>query len=170
MRNTIIYNLNDFNCDCLSMVNDGSNSLAIEARKSDFSTPQIFITLSDSSTVTEALTDNNGIITYTIPPSYYTVSGSIIVKIIDGSYSSPEITITGAENSNGNDLTLKMESDTSFICSVANPTPSGGDFSDEWKSTINANAAARHSHSNKGALDVIETALTNTEIEALLQD
>lgn len=152
------------------MVNDGSNSLAIEARKSDFSTPQIFITLSDSSTVTEALTDNNGIITYTIPPSYYTVSGSIIVKIIDGSYSSPEITITGAENSNGNDLTLKMESDTSFICSVANPTPSGGDFSDEWKSAINANTAARHSHSNKGALDVIETALTNTEIEALLQD
>ena len=170
MRNTIIYNLNDFNCDCLSMVNDGSNSLAIEARKSDFSAPQISITLSDSSTVTEALTANNGIITYTIPPSYYTVSGSIIVKIIDGSYSSPEITITGAENNNGNDLTLKMESDTSFICSVANPTPSGGDFSDEWKSAINANTAARHSHSNKGALDVIETALTNTEIEALLND
>lgn len=170
MRNTIIFNLNSFNCDCLSMINDGSNAIEIEARKSGFTSPQIFITLSDSSTVTEALTANNGIITYTIPESYYKVSGSIKLKVIDSEYSSPEITIAGAENNSGNNLTLKMESDTSFICSVANPAPSGGDFSDEWKSAINANTAARHSHSNKGALDVIETALTNTEIEALLQD
>ena len=170
MRNTIIYNLNSFNCDCLSMINDGSNAIAIEARKSGLASPQISITLSDGSTVTEALTANNGIITYTIPQNYYKVSGSIKIKVIDGAYSSPEITIAGAENNSGNDLILKMESDTSFVCRVANPTPSGGDFGDEWKSAINANTAARHSHGNKVALDAIETALTNTEIEALLKD
>lgn len=170
MRNTIIYNLNSFSCDCLSMSNDGSNAIALEARKNNFASPLISITLSDSSTITDVLTANNGIITYTIPQSYYTVSGTIKLKVIDGEYSSPEITIIGAENNNGYDLTLKMESDTKFICSVANPTPSGGEFNDEWKSAINANTAARHSHSNKGALDVIETALTNSEIEALLKD
>lgn len=170
MRNTIIYNLNSFSCDCLSMINDGSNAIALEARKSGLASPQISITLSDGSTVTEALTANNGIITYTIPQSYYTVSGSIKIKVIDGAYSSPEITITGAANNSGNDLTLQMASDTEFTCKVAAAAPSGGDFGDEWKSAINANTAARHSHNNKGVLDAIETALTNTEIEALLEE
>lgn len=170
MRNTIIYNLNEFSCDCLSMVNDGSNSLAIEARKRNYAAPKILWTLADGSTAQEALTPVNGFIVYEIPESYYKVSGNITFKITDGEYSSPIITIAGVKNEQNNDLTLVMESDAKFTCKIAAIAPSGGDFSDEWKSAINANTAARHSHSNKGALDAIETALSNTEIEALLEE
>lgn len=170
MRNTIIYNLNDFNCDCLAMVNDATNAIVIEARKSDFAAPQILFTLSDGSTTTKTPTSANGIIAYEIPANYYTVSGVITFRIKDGGYSSPAISIAGAKNDNGNSLTLKQESDTSFICNVAMPAASDEAFTDEWKDAINANTAARHSHANKGALDVIETALSNAEIEALLKN
>lgn len=168
MRNTIIYNLNDFNCDCLVMANDETNAIVVEARKSDFSAPQISFTLSDGSAALETLTAINGIISYEIPANYYTVSGVISFHITDGEYSSPAISISGAENDNGNSLTLKKESDTSFLCNVVTPAASDEAFTDEWKEAINANTAARHSHSNKGALDAIETALSNAEIEALL--
>lgn len=170
MRNTIVFNLNNFDCDCLAAVDDGTNTIAIEARKSGFSSPYIAFTLADGTTATENLQLNGGIIGYEIPKSYYELKGAITFKIKDGEYSSPAVTIIGAENTSGNDLTLRMESNTRFSCKVATVTPEGGEFGDEWKTIINANTAARHSHNNKGALDVIEAALTNTEIEALLND
>ena len=170
MRNTIIYNLNEFSCDCLSMINDGSNVLAIEARKRNYAAPKISLTLADGTAVQENLKPVNGFINYEIPESYYKVSGNITFKITDGEYNSPVITIAGATNDQNNDLTLVMESDTKFTCKISAVTPSGGDFGDEWKSAINANTVARHSHNNKGVLDAIETALTNTEIEALLEE
>ena len=114
MRNTIIYNLNSFNCDCLSMINDGSNSLAIEARKSDFSAPEIVITKADGFTVTEKLTPAAGVIKYTIPQSYYNLSGFISFKITDGDYESEVITIQGVVIESGYSLAVTYISDTSF--------------------------------------------------------
>ena len=169
MKNTIIFNLNYFNCDCISMVNDGTNSITIEARKSSFASPYIAFTLADGTTAsTDALQHTGGIISYTIPAEYYSVDGSLALQVFDGDYSSPEISIEGAENASGASLTIKEETDTQFTCIVSTPTPSGGEFTEEWQAVINANTAARHSHSNKGALDTIETALSNTDIEALL--
>lgn len=168
MRNTIVFNLNDFDCDCLAAVNDGTNVIAIEARKSDFSSPYIAFSLANGTTIEEKLKQNGGIVGYEIPVEYYEIEGLINFHIKDGKYSSPEITIIGAENQSGNDLTLRMESNTSFICKVATVTPEGGGFGDEWKEAINANTAARHNHNNKGVLDLLETALTNLELEDLL--
>lgn len=171
MKNTIIYNLNYFDCECLSAVNDGTNSITIEARKSDFAAPYILLTLMDGTAVaTDTLQLNGGIISYTIDPELYAVDGSITLQVIDGAYKSPEITIIGAENENGANLTLNEDSDVQFTCQVASVAPSGDGFTEEWQAAINANTAARHSHSNKGALDAIETALTNMEIEALLSN
>ena len=171
MKNTIIFNLNDFNCDCISMVNDGTNSITIEARKNNFTAPHIVFTLSDGTTAeTDELQHTGGIISYTIPAEYYAVDGSLALQVTDGAYSSPEINITGKENASGASLTIKEETDTQFICIVSTPAPSGGEFTEEWQAIINANTAARHSHGNKVALDAIETALTNMEIEALLTD
>ena len=62
MRNAIIYNLDSFNCDCLSMINDSSNSLSIEARKSDFAAPAIVTTKADGTAATETLTPADGVI------------------------------------------------------------------------------------------------------------
>lgn len=168
MRNTIVFNLNDFDCDCLAAVNDGTNAIAIEARKSVFLSPYIVISLDDGTTIEESLRQTGGIIGYEIPAKYYEVDGAINFRIIDGEYSSPKITIIGAENQSENDLTLKKESNTSFYCKVATVMPEGGVFGDEWKEAINANTAARHIHNNKGALDLLETPLTNLELEALL--
>lgn len=124
MRNTIIYDLNSFNCDCLSMVNDGSNSLAIEARKSDFSAPAIVITKADGSTVAENLTPADGVIKYTIPESHYNLSGSISLKITDESYESSIVTIQGVAIESGYSLSVNYISDTSFSL-VATKPPSG---------------------------------------------
>ena len=168
MRNTIVFNLNDFDCDCLAAVNDGTNVIAIEARKSGFSSPFIAFSLADGRTIEESLQQNGGIVGYEIPAEYYEIEGIINFRIKDGEYSSPEITITGAENQSGNDLTLRMESNTSFSCKVATVMPEGGVFGDEWKAAINANTAARHIHSNKGILDSLETPLTNLELDSIL--
>lgn len=168
MRNTIVFNLNNFEVDCLAAINDGSNIIAIEARKGGFSSPYIAFILADGSTVTDSLNLNGGIVGYEIPKAYYQQEGSITFRIKDGEYSSPAVTIIGAENTSGNDLTLRMESNTSFYCKVATVTPEGGEFGDEWKAAINANTAARHIHSNKGVLDLLETPLTNLELDALL--
>ena len=169
MKNTIILNLNDFSCDCLSAVNDGSNSITIEARKGDFSDPHILLTLAGGAQMDSgALQPNGGIISYTIPEKAYDTSGDLLLQITDGGYRSSVITITGAANESGNNLTLEEKTETHFICIVAMPMPTGGAFTEEWQAAINANTAARHSHSNKGALDVIETYLTNIELEKLL--
>ena len=126
MRNTIIFNLNSFNCDCLSMTNDGANSLAVEARKSDFSAPEIVITKADGSTVTEKLTPADGVVKYTIPQSYYNLSGSISFKITDGTYESNSVTIQGITIESGYSLSVKYISDTSFSLSATKPTSSSG--------------------------------------------
>lgn len=114
MKNTIIYNLNNFDCECISMVNDGNNSLAIEARKADFSAPAITLTLADGSTVTENLTATDGVVKYTIPQNYYNLAGSIRIKITDGSYMSDGITIQGVTIESGHSLAVNYISDTSF--------------------------------------------------------
>ena len=126
MRNTIIFNLNSFNCDCLSMTNDGANSLAVEARKSDFSAPEIVITKADGSTVTEKLTPADGVVKYTIPQSYYNLSGSISFKITDGTYESNSVTIQGITIESGYSLSVKYISDTSFSLSATKLTSSSG--------------------------------------------
>lgn len=126
MRNTIIFNLNSFNCDCLSMINDGANSLAVEARKSDFSAPEIVITKADGSTVTEKLTPADGVVKYTIPQSYYNLSGSISFKITDGTYESNSVTIQGITIESGYSLSVKYISDTSFSLSATKPASSSG--------------------------------------------
>ena len=114
MRNTIIYNLNNFGCDCLSMINDGSNSLTIEARKSDFANPQITFVLMDGSTLEVSLSASGGVVSYAIPRTYYAAAGSITLHFQDGDYTSPEITITGVEIPGGSSLAVKYISDTSF--------------------------------------------------------
>ena len=126
MRNTIIFNLNSFNCDCLSMINDGANSLAVEARKSDFSAPEIVITKADGSTVTEKLTPADGVVKYTIPQSYYNLTGSISFKITDGTYESNSVTIQGITIESGYSLSVKYISDTSFSLSATKPASSSG--------------------------------------------
>jgi len=167
MRNTIVFNLNDFDCDCLAAVNDGTNVIAIEARKSGFSSPYIAFSLADGTTREESLQQNGGIVGYEIPAEYYSTEGTVTFRIKDGIYSSPEIIIIGAENPSGNNLTLKMESSAKFVCKIATVVQSG-EFGDEWKEIIEKNAASRHDHSNKNVLDNIESIITNSDLEKLL--
>ena len=125
MRNTIIYNLNDFNCECLSMVDTGANALAVEARKDDFSSPALVITLADGTSVTANLTPDDGVISYTIPQSYYNLSGAISFKFTDGSYESESVTIQGVVIESGYSLAVNYISDTSFILVATQPASSG---------------------------------------------
>ena len=127
MKNAIIFNLNNFDNECISMINDGSNSLAIEARKENFSNPAVVLTLANGSTATESLTAAGGVVKYTIPQSYYNLSGIIGLKIKDGSYESELITIKCTVIESGYSLAVKYISDTSYeLISTAKATGATG--------------------------------------------
>lgn len=115
MKNTIILNLDvACNCECLSAVGDGTNSLTIKAGKEKFINPAITITLANGSSVTKKLTAAGGWITYTIPQSYYNLNGTIGLKITDEEYESDLITIKCAVIENGYNLAVKFISDISY--------------------------------------------------------
>ena len=108
------------------MVDTGANALAFEARKEDFTSPALVITLADGTSVTANLTPEDGVISYIVPPSYYNLSGGISLKFKDGAYESESITIQGVVIPNGYSLAVNYISDTAFTLVATQPASSGG--------------------------------------------